>query len=299
MTGILAGKVAVVTGATRGAGRGIACMLGEAGATVYCTGRSIRRARSILNRPETIEETAEMVSAHGGVGLWHQVDHTQPEQVWDFFARVCDDQEGRLDILVNNVTGDGYIQMHQPFIEHSLERGVFALQNSVNSRIITNYYAAGLMAERQSGLIIEITDGNYIGYNSAGLYYSLTKSTANLLAYLTAKELARYHITALSLTPGYLRSERMLEHFGVTEDNWQDAIAQDPDFADSETPYYVGRAVVALATDPNVWIKSGRSLSAGWLARDYGFTDIDGRQPPGYFEKEGVFTGLGFELRQS
>ena len=293
----LAGRVAVVAGATRGAGRGIACMLGEAGATVYCTGRSIRGVPSVLNRPETIEETADLVTEHGGQGIWHQVDHTKPDEVRALFARVSSEQTGRLDILVNNVTGDGHIQLAQPFVEHSLTQGLLALHNGVHTHVITSHYAAPLMIAQQRGLIIEITDGNYLGYNSAGLYYSMTKTSVILLAYFLAKELQKNQIAALALTPGYLRSERMLEQFGVGEENWQDAVAQDPVFADSESPYYVGRAVVALATDPNVIAKTGRALSAGWLARDYGFTDIDGRQPPGYFEKEGVFTGLGFEVR--
>jgi NAD(P)-dependent dehydrogenase (short-subunit alcohol dehydrogenase family) len=273
-------------------------MLGEAGATVYCTGRSIRGTPSELDRPETIEETAEMVSAHGGLGIWHQVDHTKPAEVALLFERVREEQSGQLDLLVDNITGDGHIRLETAFVEHSLIDGLLALEDGVHTRIITSYYAVPLMIAQRSGLIIEITDGNYIGYNSAGLYYSLTKTSANLLAYFLAKELKQYEITALSLTPGYLRSERMLAHFGVTKENWRDAIAQDEVFAHSESPYYVGRAVVALATDPNILLKSGRSLSAGWLARDYGFTDLDGSQPPGYFEKEGVFTGLGFEMRK-
>ena len=172
-----------------------------------------------------------------------------------------------------------------------------AQQEGVHSHMITSYYAAPLMVERQRGLIIEINDGNFIGYNNCGLYYSLTKNCAILLAYFMSVELREHNVTAVALTPGYLRSEVMLEKkFGVGEENWQNAIKQDPDFANSETPFYVGRAVVALASDPDVIKKTGRALSAGWLARDYGFTDMDGRQPPGYFEKEGMFTGTGFRL---
>jgi NAD(P)-dependent dehydrogenase (short-subunit alcohol dehydrogenase family) len=301
----LKGKIAVVAGATRGAGRGIACMLGEAGATVYCTGRSVRGNPSPIRRPETIEETAEMVTEFGGVGLWAQVDHTKPDQVEALFERVREEQQGRLDVLVNNISGDwalGWEQLagnvFQPFWEQSLESGLRAQQAGVHSHIITSYYAAQLMVRRRQGLIVEVNDGNYIGYNSCGLFYSLTKTSAVLLAYFMSKELREHNVTAVCLTPGYLRSEQMLEvKFGVTEANWRDAIASDPHFADSETPFYIGRAVAALAADPDVMQKTGRALSAGWLARDYGFTDVDGSQPPGYFEKEGVFTSLGFEVR--
>ena len=294
----LKGKVAVVAGATRGAGRGIACMLGEAGATVYCTGRSVKGKPSVIDRPETIEETAEMVTSYGGVGFWAQVDHTKPDQVKVLFERINAEQRGCLDALVNNISGDAYISAKQPFWEHPLEQGLLAQQNGVHAHLITSYYAAPLMIKHRSGLIVEVNDGNYIGYNNVGLYYSLTKNCAILLAYFMSVELKTNNIAVVALTPGYLRSEMMLEGFGVTEANWQDAIKQDPNFANSETPFYTGRAVVALASDADVMEKTGRALSAGWLARDYGFTDVDGRQPPGYFEKEGVFTGLGFKLDQ-
>jgi NAD(P)-dependent dehydrogenase (short-subunit alcohol dehydrogenase family) len=205
--------------------------------------------------------------------------------------------------LVNNISGDWNIEWgtwneFQPFWKHSLKKGLLAQQDGIHSHIITSYYAAPLMVEQQQGLIVEVNDGNYLGYNSCGLFYSLTKTSAILLAYFMSKELQEHNIAVVTLTPGYLRSEKMLENKGVTEENWQDAIKKDPDFADSETPFYIGRAVVALASDPNVMKKTGRALSAGWLARDYDFTDVDGRQPPGYFEKEGVFTGLGFKLDQ-
>jgi NAD(P)-dependent dehydrogenase (short-subunit alcohol dehydrogenase family) len=294
--GKLEGRVAVVAGATRGAGRGIACMLGEAGAIVYCTGRSIRGHPSPIDRPETIEETAEMVTSFGGAGLWKQVDHTQPDQVKSLFERVGREQDGRLDLLVNDLTGDAHINPRLPLWEHSLSEGLLALQSGIVAHIITSYYGARMMVKRGHGLIVKVNDGNGLGYN-VNFYYSLNKNTAILLAYFSSVELRKHNVAAVCITPGYLRSEAMLERFGVTEGNWQDGIARDPIWADSETPYYIGRAVAALAADPNVMRKTGRALSSGWLARDYGFTDTDGRQPPGYYPKEGVFTPhRGFEL---
>lgn len=296
LRGKLEGKVAVVAGATRGAGRGIACSLGEAGATVYCTGRSIRGQPSPIGRPETIEETAERVTARGGVGIWVQVDHTRPDQVKALFERVDREQDGRLDILVNDLTGDAHIDWDLPFWEHSLQEGLLALHGGIVTHVITSHYAVQLMVKRKRGLIVEVNDGNGLGYRGS-FYYSLNKDVAILLAHYLSAELRRYKIAAVCITPGYLRSEAMLEHFGVTEENWQDGIEQDPIWADSETPYYVGRAVAALAADPRVMRKTGRALSSGWLARDYGFTDVDGRQPPGYYPKEGVFTSRrGFKL---
>jgi NAD(P)-dependent dehydrogenase (short-subunit alcohol dehydrogenase family) len=294
--GKLEGKVAVVAGATRGAGRGIACMLGEAGATVYCTGRSNRGHPSPIGRPETIEETAEMVTSFGGDGLWARVDHAQPDQVKALFERVDREQDGRLDVLVNDLTGDAHIDSDLPLYEHSLQEGLRAVQGGIVAHIITSYYGARMMVVRKQGLIIEINDGNGLGYN-VNFYYSLNKNTAILLAYLLSVELRKHGIAAVCITPGYLRSEAMLERFGVTEVNWRDGIEKDPIWADSETPYYIGRAVAALAADPDVMRKTGRALSSGWLTRDYGFTDVDGRQPPGYYPKEGVFTSRrGFKL---
>jgi NAD(P)-dependent dehydrogenase (short-subunit alcohol dehydrogenase family) len=275
-------------------------MLGEAGATVYCTGRSVKGNPSPINRPETIEETAEMVTAHGGVGLWAQVDHTQPDQVEALFERVRREQDGHLDILVNNISGDWHIEWERlagkkfrPFWEESLTEGLAVQWDGVHTHIITSYYAAQLMVENRRGLIIEVTDGNHLGYNNCGIYYSLSKTSAVLLAYLMSEELKDCNVVAVSLTPGWLRSEKMLEEFGVAEENWQDALQEVPDFDSSETPFYIGRAVVALATDPNVMERTGHAFSAGYLAREYGFTDVDGRQPPGYC-KEGVFTKGGF-----
>lgn len=290
----LKGKVAVVAGATRGAGRGIACMLGEAGAMVYCTGRSVR-GKPVPTRPaesspftlayrsETIEETAEMVTARGGVGIWAQVDHTAPEQVRAFFERIRREQDGCLDILVNDVWGgDELTEWNKPFWERSLEDGLRMLDRAVNAHIITSYYGLPLMVARRQGLVIEITDSDTEGNPDyrGDLFYDLTKICANRLGFALSEELRKHNVTALALSPGYLRSEAMLEHFGVTESTWQDAIAKDPHFAKSETPFYIGRAVVALASDPNVAAKAGRVWISGQLAQEYGFTDIDGRTIP-------------------
>lgn len=275
----LQGSVAVVAGATRGAGRGIACMLGEAGATVYCTGRSIRGDPSSMERPETIEETAEMVTAYGGTGIWVQVDHTQTEQVKALFERVSEEQEGRLDILVNDIWGgDPLTEWGKPFWKHSLENGLLMQQRAVHTHIITSHYGVPLMIARRQGLVVEITDGD--SYDLRGnLYYDLAKISTIRLAQSMAKELRRYKVAAVALTPGFLRSEAMLDHFGVTEASWRDATRKDPFFAASETPFYIGRAIAALASDPDMIVKSGQPLHVGNLAREYGFTDVDGRQP--------------------
>ena len=290
----LKNKVAVVAGATRGAGRGIACMLGQAGATVYCTGRSVRNNLSEINRPETIEETAELVTSLGGTGIWAKVDHREPDQVQSFFEKVKQEQ-GRLDILVNNMSGDQFLTVGMlsgkapiPFWQYPIEKGIAVQRNGVHTHLITSYFAAPLMVESRRGLIIEINDGNCLQYNDVGVYYSLSKTTLVLLAYFMAEELKAYNIAVVSLTSGWLRSESMLDGFGVTEENWRDALENIPDFVNSETPSYVGRAVVALASDPDIMNKTGHALSAGYLAREYNFTDIDGRQPPGYC-KEGMF----------
>ena len=273
----LKGKIAIVTGATRGAGRGIACMLGELGATVYCTGRSVRGNPATGNRPETIEETAEMVNAYGGVGIPVQVDHTVAEQVKTLIERVKLEQ-GRLDILVNDVWGGDELAESKPFWEHSLPKGLLMQQRAIHSHLITSHYAVPLMLEQKQGLVIEVTDGDNFSYRG-NLFYDLAKISVIRLAYAMAQELRSHNITALALTPGFLRSEAMLDHFGVAEENWQDAAKQDPHFIASETPFYIGRAVAALASDPNVFKKSGCVLSTWNLVPEYGFTDIDGRQP--------------------
>jgi len=276
----LEGKVAVVAGATRGAGRGIACMLGEAGATVYCTGRSVRGKPNMTGyfagRPESIDETAEMVTARGGTGIPAQVDHLVEDQVAALFERVRREQ-GRLDVLVNDIS-EGDVHEWKPFWQLSLDRAFAMFRNGVHSHILTSRHAAPLMIERRRGLIVEIGDGDTLAYRG-NLFYDLVKITVSRFAYAMAEELHKHGVTALALTPGFMRTETMLEHFGVTEVNWRDGAKKDPNFLHSETPFFVGRAVAALAADPNVLAKSGGLYSSWGLAREYGFTDVDGSQP--------------------
>ena len=275
----LAGRVAVVAGATRGAGRGIARMLGAAGATVYCTGRSVRGQPATAGRPETIDETAEMVTAEGGRGVAVRTDHTVEPEVERLFERVRD-EEGRLDVLVNDIWGgDALTEWGSPFWAVSVAQGQKLLERAVHSHIITSRHGAPLMVERNAGLIVEVTDGDTMGYRG-NLFYDLAKNAVIRLAYAMAADLhAHRGVTALAITPGFLRSEHVLDHFGVSEANWRDAIEKDAYFAESETPCYVGRAVAALAGDPHVKEKSGRLFSSWGLAKEYIFTDIDGRRP--------------------
>jgi NAD(P)-dependent dehydrogenase (short-subunit alcohol dehydrogenase family) len=275
----LRGTIAVVAGGTRGAGRGIAVMLGAAGATVYVTGRSVRGEPATGSRPETIEETAEMVEAHGGIGIPVRVDHTDAAQVQGLFERVARERDGRLDVLVNDVWGgDELSEWGKPFWEQSLPNGLLMQERAVFSHLITGYYGAPLMVARGAGLIVEITDG--VDYTYRGnLFYSLAKVSSIHLAAAMAEDLRPHGVTALAVTPGFLRSEAMLDHFGVTEENWHEGTRKDPHFIASETPYYIGRAVAALASDPRVAEKSGETLSSWGLAREYGFTDVDGSRP--------------------
>ncbi len=274
----LQGKIAVVAGATRGAGRGIACMLGAAGALVYCTGRSVRGHPATFNRPETIEETAALVTAHGGQGIPVQVDHTVAAQVQALFARVQQEQ-GRLDILVNDIWGgDELTEWGTPFWALDIPKGLLMLERAIHTHIITSRYGAPLMVAQHSGLLVEITDGESATYRG-NLFYDLAKASAIRLAYGMATELRPYNVAALAVTPGFLRSEAMLDHFGVTEANWQEGAQRDPHFIASETPYFVGRAVAALAADPNVMAKAGGACSSWGLADEYGFCDVDGRTP--------------------
>ena len=278
----LEGKIALVAGATRGAGRGIACMLGAAGATVYCTGRSTRsKLASGNNRPETIEETAEMVTAYGGKGIWVQVDHTDESQVKALFDRIHREQ-GKLDILINDIWGgDALTEWGKPFWKLDMEKGALMQQRAIQAHILTSRYSVPLMLEQEDGLVVEITDGDaFMNAQYRGnLFYDLVKISGIRLAQAMAQEFRETPLTAVAITPGFLRSEAVLDHFGVTEENWQDAIETDPHFAVSETPFYIGKAIAALAADPLKKTKNGQSLSSWELAETYGLTDADGRQP--------------------
>jgi NAD(P)-dependent dehydrogenase (short-subunit alcohol dehydrogenase family) len=282
MNARLDGKVALVAGATRGAGRGIAVALGDAGATVYCTGRSTRRQRSEYDRPETIEETAEQVTAAGGAGIAVPVDHLEADQVAALVARI-DAEQGRLDVLVNDVWGaEKLFEWDTPVWEHDLDAGLRILRLAVDTHLITSHHALPLMIRRPGGLVVEMTDGT-AEYNAANYrvnpFYDLAKTAVIRLAFSQAKDLAPHGGTAVALTPGWMRSEMMLEAFGVTEDNWRDALERVPHFAISESPRFVGRAVAALAADPERARYNGQSLSSGGLAKEYGFTDLDGSRP--------------------
>ena len=275
----LSDRVALVAGGTRGAGRGIAMELGAAGATVYVTGRTTRDSRSEMNRPETIEETAELVDAAGGRGLAARVDHARPEEVERLVDRIRSEQDGRLDVLVNDVWGgDPLVAWGVPFWEHPLGDTLKVVRNGIETHLITSRYAVPLMVDRGRGLVIEITDGVADDYRGQ-LPYDLVKSAVIRLAKAQAAELAPHGVTALALTPGFLRSESMLDHFGVTADTWREAIAKDRHFAASETPAYIGRAVAALAGDPGVSRFAGQALSTWGLSKEYGFTDADGTRP--------------------
>jgi NAD(P)-dependent dehydrogenase (short-subunit alcohol dehydrogenase family) len=278
MAAALAGKVALVAGATRGAGRGIALALGAAGAFVYATGRSTRGQQSDMARPETIDETAELIAAKGGRAAGVRVDHSDKDAVRALIERIWAEQ-GRLDILVNDVWGGDHLtDWSKPFYQHDLDAGLTLIQRGIFTHIITSVHAAPLMIASGGGLIIEITDGDSPDYRG-NLYYDFVKSGVIRLALAQAHELKAHGITALALTPGFLRSEAMLDHFGVTEANWRDAVAKDPYFAESETPYFIGRAVVALASDPHIGAKHGQALATWNLAEEYDFDDADGRRP--------------------
>ncbi|MHC5904608.1 SDR family oxidoreductase [Streptomyces sp. S6] len=281
-TAPLHNKIALVAGATRGAGRGIAVELGAAGATVYVTGRSTRAQRSEYDRPETIEDTADLVTEAGGTGIAVPTDHLDPAQVKALVERI-DAEQGRLDVLVNDIWGaENLVQWETPVWEHDLDDGLRTLRLAIDTHVITSRYALPLLLRRPGGLVVEMTDGTaeYNGDNyRVNFYYDLAKSAVLRMGFALGHELAPRGATALVLTPGWLRSELMLEHFGVREDNWRDALEKVPHFAISETPRYVGRAVAALAADPEVARFNGQSLSGGALAREYGFTDLDGSRP--------------------
>src|SRR5215475_650500 len=281
----LHGHVALVAGGTRGAGRGISAELGAAGGTVYVTGRTTRSARSEMDRPETIEETADLVSAAGGRGIAMQCDHADSAQVAAVVDRIRTDQDGRLDVLVNDVWGGDHLTEWVPLWRHSLDGGLRLLHAAVDTHIITSHAALPLMIARGRGLVVEVTDGDEAsvaampdGYRGS-LFYDLAKHSVIRLARAQAAELRAHGVAAVALTPGFLRSEAMLDHFGVSVDTWRDAIAADEHFAFSETPTFIGRAVVALATDPDVMTLTGQSLATWTLARRYDFVDADGTRP--------------------
>jgi NAD(P)-dependent dehydrogenase (short-subunit alcohol dehydrogenase family) len=274
----LAGKIALVAGATRATGRGIARALGEAGATVYCTGRSVRGHPATAGRPETIEETAELVTAAGGEGIAVRVDHTVPDEVRGLADRIRAERGG-LDILINDVWGgDELTEWGKTLWEHSLDKGLLMQRRAVHSHIITSHFAVPLMFDRSGALIVEVTDGVESGYRG-NVFYDLAKVSVIRLAVALAYELRNRGVTAVAVTPGFLRSERMLELFGVSEATWRDHIARDPHWSESETPLFVGRCIAALAADPRHWRMSGSALASWNLAEEYDVADADGRRP--------------------
>lgn len=299
----LRGRVALVAGATRGVGRGTALALGEAGATVYCTGRSTRAQKNrgrksarrdsapaskafpaeyYANRPETIEETAELVTARGGKGIAMVVDHLDPKKVEKLLARIRKEQ-GQLHILVNDISESAEQEFGKTFWQVDMERGFAMFRNAVHTHMITSHFGAPLLIEsakksKKSGLIVEIGDGDSYTYRG-NVFYDLIKTTVMRQAFAMAYELRRKNVAAIALTPGFLRSEIMLERFGVTEANWREGIKKDPNYAASETPLYAGRAIAALAADANIMKKSGRVFSSWGLSDEYGFCDADGRRP--------------------
>src|SRR5687767_3603925 len=281
MQGPLNGRVALVAGGTRAAGRGIAVQLGAAGATVYVTGRTTREQRSEMNRPETIEETAEMVDEAGGRGIAVQVDHLVPDQVRDLVARI-EREQGALHVLVNDIWGATTMEWNKTVWESTLDIGLRTLRLAVDTHAITSHFAIPLLIKTPGGLVVEMTDGTD-EYNAThyrvSFFYDLAKAAVNRMAWALAHELKPHGATAVSLTPGWLRSEAMLDAYGVSESNWRDATKRSPHFAISESPAFVGRAVAALAQDADRSRWNGKSLSSGQLAKIYGFTDLDGSQP--------------------
>jgi NAD(P)-dependent dehydrogenase (short-subunit alcohol dehydrogenase family) len=298
----LKNQTALVAGGTRGAGRGISVELGHAGATVYVTGRTTRDTRSPMNRPETIEETAELVTAAGGTGIPVRVDHSEPGDVAALIRRI-EQEQGHLDLLVNDVWGgDPLIDWEARFWDHPLEDGLRALRQAVETHIVTSWHAVPLMLKGGGGLIVEVNDGTGGEGYRGNLFYDLAKFGVVRLAKAEAAELAGRGITVVCVSPGFLRSEAVLDHFGVHEDNWRDAVSDDKNtnaghFGASETPRYIGRAVAALAADPEVGRWHGQAFSTGPLAREYGFTDLDGSQPDfwrhfsEFLEAEGITYG--------
>jgi NAD(P)-dependent dehydrogenase (short-subunit alcohol dehydrogenase family) len=281
MTTPLAGKVALVAGGTRGAGRGIATQLGAAGATVYVTGRTSGDQRSEMDRPETIEETAALVDKAGGRGIPVRVDHLVGDEVRALVERI-EREQGALHILVNDIWGATRMEWNKTVWESDLDYGLHTMRIAVDTHAITSHFALPLLIRSPGGLVVEVTDGtdeyNATNYR-VSFFYDLAKAAVGRMAWSLAHELKQHNATALSLTPGWLRSEIMLAVYEVTEENWRDATKVQPHFAISESPAFVGRAVAALAADPDVARWNGQSLSSGQLAKVYGFTDLDGSQP--------------------
>jgi NAD(P)-dependent dehydrogenase (short-subunit alcohol dehydrogenase family) len=277
----LTGKVALVAGGTRGAGRGIAVELGAAGATVYVTGRTSGSARSEMDRPETIEETAALVDDEGGHGIAVRVDHLVPDEVEALVQRI-EREQGALHVLVNDIFGATTIEWDKTVWESSLDVGLHMLRLGIDTHAITSHYAIPLLLREPGGLVVEVNDGT-AEYNSTNyrvsFFYDLVKAAVNRMGFSLAHELEPHGATALAVTPGWLRSEEMLDAYRVTEDTWRDALAVQPHFAISETPRYLGRAVAALASDPDAARWNGASVSSGELAQVYGFTDLDGSRP--------------------
>jgi len=282
----LKGRVAVVAGATRGAGRGIARMLGEAGATVYCTGRSSRSrpntsSHHYAGRPETIEETAELVDTAGGAGIAVRVDHTADAEVAALFERVAADQ-GRLDVLVNVLTGPP-VWAWEPFWKLAPEKGRELVDSWIWPHVTTAHYAAQIMAAQKSGLMVEIVEQHTIGYHGQ-FYFDMFEAALKRSVYAMAEELGPKGVAAVAVTPGFMRTEAILEGFGATEATWREVAETNPrakqfGFAGSETPCFVGRAVAALAADPDVLAKSGGIYGSWTLSEEYGFDDVDGARP--------------------
>ena len=290
----LAGRIALVAGATRGAGRAFAVELGAHGATVYATGRSTTEQRSEMDRPETIDETARLVTEAGGTGIPVVCDHLDPHRVQDLVRRI-DTEQGRLDILVNNIWGgDPFTDWDSPLWEQDVNAGLRLLHRAIDTHIITAHAAIPLLIRRPGGLVIEVTDGNTetnTDYRGT-FFYDLAKTTPQRMALGLAAELKKHDATALALSPGWIRSEAMLEHFGVTEGNWRDAAATEPHFVISETPHFVARVAAALAADPHVSRWAGKSLGSWDLAAEYGVVDLDGSRPDwGRYHREVVVPG--------
>ncbi len=274
----LKGYVAVVVGATRGAGRGIAIELGSAGAIVYCTGRSTSVARSVLNRPETIEETAELVNAAGGVGIARRVDYSARTNVQDFFRELEKDQAGRLDILVNDIGGDQGVRWKTPFWDIPSEEGFSMIDAGIKTHLMAGHYSLPLMVRRRQGLVIEVTDGDDRNYRGS-FYYDFIKIAHQRIAEVWARELEDYGVTAVALTPGFIRSEAVLDSLNVSEENWMSALVSEPTLAGSESPHFIGKVIVRLVHDPELKSKSGQTLSSWALADEYQIQDLDGTRP--------------------